>query len=100
MEINKSRITELDGLRGIAAILVVLYHYTTRFSLKFNNDILSNITFFKYGHYGVQLFFVISGFVIFMSINKINSPFEFVYKRFIRFFFNIDYVVLFGYSFL
>jgi len=84
MGLNKSRITELDGLRGIAAILVVLYHYTTRFSVKFDIEILSDITFFKYGHYGVQMFFVISGFVIFMSINKINSPFEFVYKRFIR----------------
>lgn len=84
MGLNKNRITELDGLRGIAAMFVVLYHFTTRFSEKFDNEILSDIMLFKYGHYGVQMFFVISGFVIFMSINKIISPFEFVYKRFMR----------------
>jgi len=84
MEIRGNRIAELDGLRGIAAILVVLYHYTTRFSAKFNIGILSDITFFKYGHYGVQMFFVLSGFVIFMAITKINSSFEFACKRFIR----------------
>jgi len=83
-ELNKKRIYELDGLRGVAALAVVFYHYTTRFSIKFNNDIISNVIEFNYGHYGVQLFFVISGFVIFMSIEKVKSPFEFLYKRFVR----------------
>ena len=82
--LNKKIIYELDGLRGVAALAVVFYHYTTRFSIKFNSDIISNVINFKYGHYGVQLFFVISGFVIFMSIEKVKSPFEFLYKRFVR----------------
>ena len=78
------RIEELDGLRGIAAMLVVIYHYTFRFAEKFDTDIITKHFNFKYGHYGVELFFIISGFVIFMSIDKIKSPFEFVYKRFVR----------------
>lgn len=81
---NNTRINELDGLRGIAAICVVLYHYTTRFSAKFNTNIITDHFDFKYGSYGVDLFFIISGFVIFMSIEKVKTPFEFVYKRFIR----------------
>jgi peptidoglycan/LPS O-acetylase OafA/YrhL len=39
---------------------------------------------FNYGWYGVSLFFIISGFVIFMTINKVNSASEFVFKRFVR----------------
>ena len=78
------RIYELDGLRGLAAISLLLYHYTSRFSEKFETNIITDIFNFKYGNYGVEVFFAISGFVIFMSIEKIRNPFEFIYKRFIR----------------
>lgn len=78
------RITEIDGLRGIAALSVVLYHYTTRFGQKFDNHLTRSIWEFEYGRYGVDLFFIISGFVIFMTITKVSSPLEFAYKRFIR----------------
>lgn len=84
---SNKRIQELDGLRGIAAIFVVLYHFTNRFEEKFNLDIFPSFINFEYGHYGVQLFFIISGFVIFMSIKRkeeIQSPKEFLTKRFIR----------------
>ncbi len=46
---------------------------------------MNNIQF-KLGHYGVQLFFIISGFVIFLTINKVSSSAEFIYKRFLRLF--------------
>jgi peptidoglycan/LPS O-acetylase OafA/YrhL len=78
------RVTELDSLRGIAAIAVLIYHYTSRFGDKFNIDIIASHFRFDYGKHGVELFFTISGFVIFMSIEKVKTPFEFVYKRFMR----------------
>lgn len=81
---TNKRISELDGLRGLAAICVLLFHYTSRFAEKFETDLIIRHFNFMYGNYGVELFFVISGFVIFMSIEKIKTPFEFVYKRFIR----------------
>ncbi|MFD2516579.1 acyltransferase family protein [Salinimicrobium flavum] len=85
MTINpKKRIDELDSLRGIAAIIVVLYHYTFRFEELFNFKFITKYFNVPYGHYGVELFFAISGFVIFMSIEKINNPFKFLYKRFVR----------------
>lgn len=81
---RKYRITELDGLRGIAALAVVLYHFTTRFEQRFDTDLSTKVWEFKYGFYGVDLFFIISGFVIFMTVEKVRTPAEFAYKRFIR----------------
>jgi len=76
---NKSsnRIEELDALRGIAALMVVLFHY--------NLMLGQNATdIFKFGVTGVDLFFIISGFVIFMSISKINNGVDFVINRISR----------------
>ncbi|NML67593.1 acyltransferase [Hymenobacter sp. RP-2-7] len=64
------RFYEIDLLRFLAALSVVFYHYTYRsyhqgnFS-PVNYPALGPIT--KYGFLGVQLFFIISGYVVLMS---------------------------------
>ncbi|MGB3948382.1 MAG: acyltransferase [Bacteroidia bacterium] len=73
-----SRIPELDALRGIAAIFVVFFHLTMRYPQKTLG--------FNLGITGVHLFFIISGFVIFMTVNKITSSKEFVVSRVARLF--------------
>ncbi|MEU5596595.1 acyltransferase [Streptomyces sp. NPDC020298] len=69
-----SRLRALDGLRLVAALMVALYHYGGRdgdvtrawgSSPKLQFPTLH--TYFAYGCLGVQVFFVISGFVICMS---------------------------------
>ena len=78
----KARLSELDALRGIAALMVVFEHYTSRY-----NDFYRPINFpfkFIYGHFGVQLFFLISGFVIFLTLNKTRHPLDFIISRFSR----------------
>jgi peptidoglycan/LPS O-acetylase OafA/YrhL len=77
------RLFELDVLRGIAALGVVLYHYTTWYDEKFGHaqTLLFN---FPKGKYGVELFFIISGFVIFLSLSRIQSSLDFVIGRFSR----------------
>lgn len=77
------RIGELDALRGLAALGVVLFHYTYKYEQIFNDGVM-NKYIFNYGFLGVQLFFIISGFVIFMTISKVKSGKEFVLKRFFR----------------
>ena len=77
------RLVELDALRGLAAIAVVLYHYTTRISEIYPNYSYSGFKF-SYGNLGVQLFFLLSGFVIFLTINKKLSSTDFLKKRAIR----------------
>ncbi|MBI9061925.1 MAG: acyltransferase [Marinilabiliaceae bacterium] len=79
-----NRLTVLDAFRGIAALAVVLYHYTIRYSLLYDFETPSFMQVFKYGYLGVHLFFIISGFVIFMTIQKNNTPLLFLYKRFTR----------------
>ncbi|MFT6245072.1 MAG: peptidoglycan/LPS O-acetylase OafA/YrhL [Crocinitomicaceae bacterium] len=74
----KERIRELDALRGIAALLVVMFHYTMLHESSQDGWVL--------GVTGVDLFFIISGFVIFMSIEKIKTPQEFLQRRFFRLF--------------
>ena len=63
------RLVELDALRGIAAMAVVAYHYTTHYANQIGH--LTRLRFgFPAGNYGVHLFFLISGFVIFMTLER------------------------------
>lgn len=79
------RLVEIDALRGVAALAVVLFHYTTRFSDLYGAGPQASVSF-PDGHYGVNLFFVISGFVIFMTLDKTSRAMDFVVSRFSRLF--------------
>lgn len=59
-------IPEIDGLRFIAIFTVVIYHLWGFLSVKLKIEQSDNIVlkFFENGDFGVQLFFVISGFVL------------------------------------
>ena len=78
-----SRFSELDGLRGIAAMAVVIYHYTWNYNRFWGHDIVIP-KIFSYGTWGVELFFIISGFVISWSILKQKNPLLFALSRFRR----------------
>jgi peptidoglycan/LPS O-acetylase OafA/YrhL len=64
------RYYEIDLLRFVAALAVVLFHFTFR---GYHAGNLSPVEYpvlggiFKYGYLGVQLFFIISGYVVLMS---------------------------------
>lgn len=64
-------------LRGLAALAVVVFHYAGHCQRYFEGFRFS----FEYGRYGVQLFFVISGFFIYQTIEKCRSPGEFLLLR-------------------
>ena len=72
----KNRLQELDALRGVAALCVAFFHYT-------NGTFLYNLVF-KFGGTAVDLFYMISGFVIFLSVVNAASWKEFVKKRIAR----------------
>lgn len=74
------RFRELDGLRGIAALAVVLYHFTSSYAAK-APEAPRALHDFAWGEYGVQLFFLISGFVILMSAWRARRPTDFAISR-------------------
>ena len=77
------RLVEVDALRGIAAMAVVLFHLSTRFEQVFPQTARPAVSL-PDGHLGVNLFFIVSGFVIFMTLEKTRRPMDFVVSRFSR----------------
>ena len=84
------RLSSLQFLRAIAAWLVVFHHYS---QVVFDNDMSASVLgsgfghfFHYYGKLGVDIFFVISGFIMFYSLNnnKDRSPQIFLIHRVIR----------------
>lgn len=78
---SQKRYLELDSLRGLAALTVVFYHIAMYFKLNVERySVFDDL--FLHGNLGVQLFFIISGFVIYMSMQKHPDPKAFLISRF------------------
>ncbi|MEW9581480.1 acyltransferase family protein [Paraburkholderia sp. DGU8] len=76
-------IESLDCLRGVSALLVVLYHYR-----ELLNDVIPHIgnTLFENGRIGVDIFFILSGFVMYTTTQSEKNQFvlPFLLKRAFR----------------
>lgn len=75
-----TRIDGLEACRAAAAILVMLFHLGESYSGE------PFFELFKRGYAGVDLFFVISGFIIFRTLQPGSSIKTFAAKRFFRIF--------------
>lgn len=73
--IKRKEILGLDLLRFLCALAVVVSHYLPRISDDYH--------LFHWGAAGVNVFFVISGFIISLSADG-RSPFAFIQSRFTR----------------
>lgn len=84
---DTERIQFLDGLRGLAILMVILFHAYARWSdLYPYGRQFAGVPVFAYGMLGVQLFFLISGFVILMTLEKCATFLSFMLKRWLRLF--------------
>lgn len=83
------RLYEIDFLRFIAALSVLSFHYSWRGALGKSGDTFTAFSYpplagiSRYGYLGVNMFFMISGFVILMSANG-STPRRFFISRFVR----------------
>jgi exopolysaccharide production protein ExoZ len=71
---DRSRISALDGVRGLSIIFVLFFHYNP-----------SSLYFLYGGHMGVDIFFVLSGFFIASILfNSKNTNTNYLKNRFLR----------------
>lgn len=68
---NKRHITALDGVRGIAIVAVILHHGTVLPAVDSGSAFI--LRFAEFGAHGVDLFFVLSGFLITSQLFARNS---------------------------
>lgn len=86
MNKNDARFYEIDFLRFVAAIAVVLFHYLFRGYAEGGYNPISYAPFdqyAQYGYLGIHLFFMISGFVILLTAMK-RDVVQFVISRIVR----------------
>ncbi len=88
VNLQNNNLNLIQLLRGIASLLVVLFHTTIN-----ANDILKKefcLNFFAFGGAGVDIFFVLSGFIItYTSLKPLREGkqlFSFLRRRFVRIF--------------
>ena len=86
-----SRLAHLDGLRFLAVTAVILYHYLCRWtppeyspSLYPYGSTFAGLKLAQFGWLGVQLFFIISGFVIALTLSRCATLGEFAIRRYSR----------------
>ncbi|MDN0108978.1 acyltransferase [Yersinia rochesterensis] len=80
-----NRLESIQFLRGVAVLLVIAFHFRQYLNDVYAQADLGN-RLFGLGEVGVDIFFVISGFIItYSTINREkNTPLEFTIKRFFR----------------
>jgi len=84
---QQPRYKHLDGLRGVAILFVIFFHAYSRWpDLTSFGSHLYDFLPFKYGWLGVQLFFLISGFVILMTLERTSGFLQFMRRRWLRLF--------------
>ncbi|AOZ98552.1 acyltransferase family protein [Flavobacterium commune] len=90
MKQERGRIAILDGFRALAIFFVMLCHFFSRYIKPYHKEDLypygADYDYFSYGFLGVQFFFIISGFVIFFTLENTLNFSTFWKKRLIRLF--------------
>lgn len=86
MSAATKRFTYIDALRGIAALGVVLVHLRDSHHVPaiFETLPVAIEWIVSYGHVGVEIFFVLSGFVIAHSMARDNVDFHYVSRYMLR----------------
>jgi len=80
---SRRYLNQVESLRAIAALMVAIFHFSSHFEWETDTT-----TFFTYGAQGVELFYLISGFIItyslYHSTYSISNYFRYLAKRLIR----------------
>jgi peptidoglycan/LPS O-acetylase OafA/YrhL len=96
-----SHLPALDGIRGVAVLMILLFHYwQTLYEMPAASAVQADFRFLAGGQFGVDLFFVLSGFLITgILLNAKGSPHflrNFYMRRALRIL-PLYYLLVFGY---
>jgi len=80
-KIASSKNVNIQAMRGIAILMVAIYHFTYRWSDNYYYGHLVKHDYFRFFYMGVQLFFMISGYVIFKTVENTKNFKTFIIKR-------------------
>lgn len=88
---SKRRNDVIDALRGVAILAVMAHHYLVHYTVvDHKRDLVGwhhhYSAQFRLGRLGVEVFFVISGLVIAMTVTRCAGPVDFAVRRFARLF--------------
>ncbi len=88
MHKRQQRLRYIDGMRGIAIALVVVYHFwgSTGTSVLPLRGGLGSHALVRLGWVGVELFFLISGYVILLTLERCTGLIDFAVRRWLRLF--------------
>ena len=81
---SPQRFQAVDSLRGLAAVFVLLYHLVLHFDQQFGFTHWQAPEWMELFRYGPHVFFMISGFVIFLTIDRMKDAKSFMIARLIR----------------
>lgn len=85
---SKGKLGNIDLLRIIACLMVMYCHFGGDTTLLAHPELKNMVTTARFGAYGVNIFFVISGFIIPYSLYQggyvISKYFVFLWKRILR----------------
>lgn len=79
-----ARLLGLDALRGLCAFAVLVFHLTTDYGNKFGWPTGEPAVFMPWASFAVRTFFVLSGFVIYFSLENARNSQDFAVARFAR----------------
>ncbi len=86
-----SRLTTVDGLRAVACLLVIGFHYGVRWTPPWivdiyypYHDLFAHIWILKFGRTHACFFFLVSGFVILLTLERCQGVMDFLRKRIAR----------------
>lgn len=88
MQSSGGRLRYLDGMRGIAISAVMFWHFFGPAEAKMlpYGDRYAQVPILASGWMGVELFFLISGFVILLTLDKCSGFLDFMVRRWLRLF--------------
>lgn len=104
---TQNRFAFADGLRGLAALWVVFFHLSEGHHVDSLRSVLPNFIndiLFNFGHLGVAIFFVLSGYVMAYTVQSsavdTKLSIKFILRRFLRLTPPYYFAIIFAIAFL